>query len=403
MTARQSVRGRWVPLAAVTAAVASACLGVVATGETGPRLHHVAVKPVAESVPSGGLAPLAVVPADGTTAMRTDQPVSVSVASGRLGDVRLSDPAGRLVAGTLDAGGTQWTSAGRLRTHTRYTLAATSVDEHGLTATRTSAFTTFTPGDALKLDLAEPVDTDTVGVGMPVMLQFTTAVGDRAAVEKALRVVSDPPQAGHWAWLSDYRVDYRPQSYWRPGTRVRVMMELDGVQAGGGRYGTADQTVGFTVGRAQESVVDTANHSLTVYRDGREIKNLPVTSGRPGMDTWGGTLAVIDKSPSVHMTSRSIGLGDEYDLPDVRWAVHLTYSGTFTHAAPWSVGSQGYANVSHGCVGMSDENAYWFYQNTLPGDVVKITNSPRQAAPGNGYGDWQLGWDQWLTHSAVKS
>ena len=38
-----------------------------------------------------------------------------------------------------------------------------------------------------------------------------------------------------------------------------------------------------------------------------------------------------------------------------------TNSGEFLHAAPWSVGSQGNANVSHGCTGMSTANAQWLY------------------------------------------
>jgi hypothetical protein len=52
---------------------------------------------------------------------------------------------------------------------------------------------------------------------------------------------------------------------------------------------------------------------------------------------------------------------------------------------------------------MSTDRAAWFYQNTLPGDLVKVENSPKSVAPGNGYGDWQESWDQWLTGSAVKA
>jgi lipoprotein-anchoring transpeptidase ErfK/SrfK len=114
-------------------------------------------------------------------------------------------------------------------------------------------------------------------------------------------------------------------------------------------------------------------------------------------------MAVIDKASDVHMRSQSVGFGNEYDIPDVKWAIHLTYSGTYIHAAPWSVGSQGYANVSHGCVGLSTGHAAWLFQNTLPGDLVQVVNSPKSVAPGNGYGDWQASWSQWLAGSAVRS
>jgi lipoprotein-anchoring transpeptidase ErfK/SrfK len=131
------------------------------------------------------------------------------------------------------------------------------------------------------------------------------------------------------------------------------------------------------------------------------VHTFAVTGGMPGLDTWSGTYAVIDKSPDVHMDSRTAGLGDEYDIPDVKWDVHLTYTGTYVHSAPWSVGSQGVTNVSHGCIGTSPSNAEWFFSSTLPGDVVRVINTPRHVAPGNGFADWQDSWDQWLTGSAV--
>ena len=57
--------------------------------------------------------------------------------------------------------------------------------------------------------------------------------------------------------------------------------------------------------------------------------------------------------------------------------MRVTYSGEFIHAAPWSVGSQGYANVSHGCTGMSTANADWLYHMTVRGDVVEYVGTDR--------------------------
>lgn len=377
-------------------ALASAAL--VVTSGAGPGAA--ATEPVAVPIP------LTSTPADGAADVHTEIPVTVKALAGeQLAAVTLAGPDGVAVTGTLDPSGASWTATGRLRTRTRYTITALGVASDGTEVSRESVFTTFAPGagQSLKFQITDPVDGDTVGVGMPVMVQFTQAITDRAAVERNLSVISTPPQAGHWSWLSDARLDWRPEHYWQAGTKVRVSLALDGIPAGADRYGTSDTSFGFTVGRQQVSIVDLGRHDMTVYQDGSVLRSMPVTGGRPGLDTWGGTMAVIDKAVSVHMQSQSVGLGDAYDIPDVHYAVHLTYSGTYIHAAPWSVGSQGSANVSHGCVGMSMGNAGWFFANTLPGDIVQVTNSPRTVAAGNGFGDWQDSWPRWLAGSAVKA
>ncbi|MFL6114240.1 MAG: Ig-like domain-containing protein [Catenulispora sp.] len=387
-------------LAAATdpAGASSAAAASLAAASFGSA--HAAVEPVATPIP------LTSMPGDGATDIRTEMPVSVTAQSGeKLAGVVLAGPDGVAVPGSLNPDGTVWTADSHLRTRTRYTLTATGVAVDGTQVSRTSSFTTFAPaGDKqLKFAATAPANGDLVGVGMPILVQFTHPVTDRAAVEKALTVVSDPPQAGHWSWLSDARLDWRPESYWRAGTKVRVSLALDGVPAGDGKYGGGDTSFGFAVGRKQLSLVDLSRHRMTVYQNDRQVNSVPVTGGKPGADTWGGIMAVIDKSPSVHMQSSTVGFGNEYDIPDVRWAIHLTYSGTYIHAAPWSVGSQGYANVSHGCVGLSTDRAAWLFQNTLPGDLVQVVNSPKTVAPGNGYGDWQENWNQWLSGSAVRS
>ena len=381
------------------AAVATLIGGALGSAAV-PGTANATVQPVATPIP------LTSVPSDGSTGIRTEVPVSVTAQSGdQLASVTLAAPDGTAVPGSLSPEGTVWTADDHLRTHTRYTLTAVGVASNGTQVTRTSSFTTFEPSSdsQLKFQTTAPQNGDLVGVGMPILVQFTHPVSDRAAVEKALVVQTDPPQPGHWSWLSDARLDWRPENYWQPGTKVRVSLNLDGVPAGAGKYGENDTSFGFTVGRKQLSVVDLSKHEMTVFQNGDEVRRLPVTGGKPGADTWGGTMAVIDKSASVHMQSRTVGFGNEYDIPDVRWAIHLTYSGTYIHAAPWSVGSQGYANVSHGCVGLSTDRAAWLYQNTLPGDLVQVVNSPKTVAPGNGYGDWQENWSQWLSGSAVQS
>jgi lipoprotein-anchoring transpeptidase ErfK/SrfK len=339
-------------------------------------------------------------PSAGSSGVSTTLPVKVTATSGKLASVVITDPSGTTVPGTLNPDDTTWTADRHLLVNTRYTVHAQLYTPDGQQVERDSTFVTFQPANTLQLAQVAPNNGDTVGTGMPVVLRFQNPVTNKAAVERSLAVSSVPAQVGHWSWLSDDRLDYRPEQPWQVGTKVSVALRLDGVDAGGGEYGTSNQVLNFTVGRSQHSVVNLDSHQMTVYQGDNAVQTFPITGGMPGLDTWGGTMVVIDKTSLVDMNSETVGLGSAYNLM-VRWAVHITDSGTFVHAAPWSEGSQGYANVSHGCVGMSTANAEWFYGNSITGDMITIVGSPKQVSPTNGYGDWQLSWRQWLAGSAV--
>ena len=98
-------------------------------------------------------------------------------------------------------------------------------------------------------------------------------------------------------------------------------------------------------------------------------------------------------------------VGADYDIM-VPWSVLFTWSGNYLHAAPWSVGSQGYANVSHGCVNLSPEHAQTYYELAVPGDPVTVTGSPAAGTWGDGWTVWFLSWSELLhgsaLHKAVK-
>lgn len=387
-----------------TAAVAAGWLGYAMT-----RVHADAgsggdPSSVAVASPVPAAAPAAVSIPDGATGVAPNGALTVTAPSGeQVGAVELTYRT-EAVRGVFSDDRRTWTVSGPLRAGVPYALSAVTVNGSGGTAIQHESFTTSRPDNPLRLDLVAPADGSVDGVGQPVVVAFTQPIADadRAAVERALSVSSVPPQAGHWSWLSAYRVDYRPQNYWTPGTKVSVGLALDGLGDGNGHYGTADRDFAFTVGRDQETTIDLKAEQATVRRDGQVVHTFPVSGGMPGLDTWSGTYAVIDKSPDVHMDSRTAGLGDEYDIPDVKWDVHLTYTGTYVHSAPWSVYAQGVSNVSHGCIGASPANAEWFFSSTLPGDVVKVINTPRHVAPGNGFADWQESWTEWLAGSAAQ-
>ncbi|MEU5534444.1 L,D-transpeptidase [Streptomyces sp. NPDC020362] len=265
-------------------------------------------------------------------------------------------------------------------------------------------------GPPMLLDTITPQTGTTVGVAMPVSVVFTNPVAAkaRATVEKHMKVSASQPVAGAWHWFSDgKRADWRPKTYWPSGTKVKVDADMKGVSNGAGRYGVRAYTHTFTIGDDVRADVSVTGHTMKVTRNGKAVRTLSINAGSPQFPTWNGTMAVIDKEKTVHMTSCSVGISCDkgspnyYDLT-LPWDVHLTQSGTYVH---FSTGDpnpgSGSARGSHGCVHLSKPDAEWFYGQVKQGDPITITGSTRaKASPDNGYADFNLGWDEWLAGSA---
>jgi lipoprotein-anchoring transpeptidase ErfK/SrfK len=143
---------------------------------------------------------------------------------------------------------------------------------------------------------------------------------------------------------------------------------------------------------------------MTVRKNGKVVRTIPITTGKEGFTTRAGIKVIVTKERYRVMDSTTVdipaGSADSYRLK-VEYAMRLTWSGEFLHAAPWSVSSQGHRNVSHGCTGMSTANARWLYDNSNIGDVVEFVNSPRGLESGNGYTDWNVAWAKWTAGSAL--
>src|SRR3954452_6614859 len=333
--------------------------------------------------------------------------VKLRVSSGTLQEVQVTGPKGGVVQGRLSPDKTRWVSRTPLQAASRYRVTSTAVDADGLKKGYEAAFRTR----ALSLDEQTyasfvPVDGQTVGVGMPVIIRFDVPATDKASIEKHLKVVSQPAQAGSFYWVSSQEVHWRPKSYWRPGTDVTVNADIAGVPAGNGIYGQTNRSLKFHVGDAMVSKVNTVTDDMKVFRNGKLIRTIPITTGQqPKFTTRSGIKVIVEKFRHKRMNSETIGIdpnsADGYDLDDVEYAMRVTYSGEFVHAAPWSVASQGHANVSHGCTGMSTENAAWLYDQSIPGDVVEYTGTSKPMTLTNGYGDWNLGWSSWEKGSAL--
>ncbi|MEY9875848.1 lipoprotein-anchoring transpeptidase ErfK/SrfK [Streptacidiphilus sp. MAP12-33] len=366
---------------------------------------------------SGGSSPVAskatvsVTPKDGATGVDMTTPVTVQVAGGTLDSVTLTGPDGKQIAGRLSADRSGWTSTTPLASSAGYKLAAVTKDTAGTAATSTSAFTTGKPAKTF-VGVYTPDDGVTVGVGMPVSINFNNAITNKAAVQKAVTVTAEPPVeiVGHW--FGDTRLDFRPQEYWKPGTKVTVTLALKDLQGAPGRFGTQAKSATFTIGRSQTSVADLGAKQLTVTRDGQVTQQFPISGGSPEHTTWAGKMVISEKLLQTRMDSRTVNLGGEYDIADVPHAQRLTTSGTFIHGNYWSVGTFGNENTSHGCIGLHDAKGASdpstpgakFYNSSLVGDVVQVVNSgDRTVDPANGLNGWNMDWPSWKAGSAVQA
>ncbi|MFY0405581.1 Ig-like domain-containing protein [Solicola sp. PLA-1-18] len=348
---------------------------------------------------------------DGTKDQGVDTLVTATAQGGRLGEVtvyRGDAPTEKsTVVGSVDQAGTTWTARDMLDPGSTYTVKAVAMNADGKATDVTRTFTT----EDLSLDQQtfpslQPLRGETVGVGMPIVIRFDVPVKNKAEFEKRLEVQSTPQVEGTWSWVSDTEVRYRPREYWPAGTQVKVRARLNGVNAGDGVYGQENRYTAFTVGKKVVSTVDVGGHTMTVRVDGKVARKLPVTTGKDGLETREGTKIIMEKFAVKRMDAATTGVSEDspeyYDIPDVRYAMRVTNTGEFIHAAPWSAGSQGSANVSHGCVGLSTSNAAWLYGISHRGDVVKFIDSPRSLEDDNGWTDWNESYEAFKKGSALS-
>ncbi|MFC9863890.1 MULTISPECIES: L,D-transpeptidase [unclassified Streptomyces] len=340
-----------------------------------------------------------------------DKPLEVTVKDDdvRITDVSAVDTGGRHLAGELAADGKRWHSTAPLAAGTGYTVRVSTEDDDGAPGSRTLAFETTSPKKLLKVSFGPQAGT--YGVGQPITAVLSAPVTDkasRATVERALKVRSTPAVTGSWYWVDDKTLHYRPQDYWPAKATIEVRSNLTGIKVTNALYGAAAKPLKLTTGDRIEAVTDASDHSMTVLRNGEVINTIPVTTGKPGFSTRNGVKVVLGKEYYVRMRGESIGISagssDSYDLP-VYYATRVTWSGEYVHAAPWSTGSQGSANVSHGCTGMSTGDAEWFFDTVREGDIVKVVGSEGETMTpfDNGFGDWNLSWEKWQKGSALQN
>ena len=377
------------------AAIVTARPGAPAEGE-----RSVKGQPFLGTVDPGPVR-LKITPANGKRGVRLGTPVVVRADAGTLSTVEVTAD-GVAVDGHFDRRAHRWTADDGLIPAASYKIAVTAKDLAGKPTTVTSTFTTMEPERELRASIM-PLDGETVGVGMPIGVFFNHPVQDRAAVERRLEVDTSSNVEGAWNWFSDTDVRWRPKEYWPAGERVGLKVKLTGVPAGNGVWGVADRVIHFQIGDSHISKVSVGAHTMVVTSNGRVIRTMPASTGRDRYPTTNGIHTVLGKQASRIMDSSTVpGIpADQAYRLKVLWATRISNSGEFVHAAPWSVGAQGRANVSHGCVNLSTANAQWFYSFSLRGDIVQVSGSPRRPGESEGVREWNRSWAQWRAGSAL--
>ena len=207
----------------------------------------------------------------------------------------------------------------------------------------------------------QPINGQTVGVAHPIIVTFSQPVVDRAAAEESIKVVSPSEMTGKFQWRTDKVVQWVPDTFWPAYSTITLL-------AGGEKRN-------FDTGATVLGVASISNHTFTVSVNGVVQRQMPASMGKPKHPTPIGSFSVLEKDKSVVMDSRTIGIPlddpEGYKLT-VADAVRITWGGVFVHSAPWSVGSQGYANVSHGCINLSPDNALWYFNTVGVGDPVVV-------------------------------
>jgi lipoprotein-anchoring transpeptidase ErfK/SrfK len=385
-----------VGVALVLAAFLTACGGGHSAGSHGSAQQSTSK---AQATTSATAVRVSITPTPGHVDTKPSRGITVTAADGKITHVTVAS-GGAPVSGRLNAAGTRWHSRWALDVGQRYTVVVTTVGANGQPVTQKSSFRTFTPSQTFETRIVEGSG-QTYGVGIPIVLYFSRPVTNRAAVERALAIKTSKPVVGSWYWdvpcnMAPACAYFRPRHYWQPHTRVSFVGHLNGVEAAAGVYGHHTLTQSFTIGSSVIVKVSASGHYMNVYRDGKPFAHWPISSGRPGDDTPNGTYLTIEKANPVDM----VGPGYNIQVP---FSVRFTWSGDYLHDAYWSVGEQGFTNVSHGCVNMSPADAETFYNMAAPGDPVTITGSPRAGEWDNGWTMWFLSWHQWLHGSALHA
>ncbi|MFF5174543.1 Ig-like domain-containing protein [Micromonospora sp. NPDC000089] len=344
-----------------------------------------------------------VTPGDRAKDVPISAEVGATVAGGRISAVKLTDDKGKQVAGEAREDGSSWVPAAPLEYGRRYTAEVTATGDRGRSTVGRTTFTTAPKSTREAITSTLYFDKNqTYGTAMPVTVAFEPAIPKeaRAAVQRRLFVKTDPPQPGAWSWLDDgSQVYYRAPDFWKSGTSISVRSALAGLPIGGQYVGDDDRRSVSKIGRQVALDIDNATKQMSVFQDGKLIKKIPVSLGKPSTPSSSGKMVIMEKFQQTRFDTR--GEPDGGYVVDVEDAQRLTWGGEFIHAAPWSEGEQGYTNTSHGCANVSSTAADWLMGITQVGDLVTVKGTEVPLRAGNGWTAWNVSWDEFVKGSAL--
>jgi lipoprotein-anchoring transpeptidase ErfK/SrfK len=346
--------------------------------------------------------------------------VMIKADAGTLSDVRMVNDAGKPIEGVMTPDNTVWKPTVPLGYGRTYMLRITSRGSNGVASTQVSSFSTLRPSNQTKVSFTTTSEAalqegGTYGVGTVVVAQFDEQITDRAAAERQLKVTTDPPVQGSWFWVDGQNAHWRPEHYYAPGTTVAAEAKIYGISLGSGLFGQEDSRVSFRIGDAHMSVADDATKLVSVFDNGALVRTMPTSMGMGGTETVGaltislwtppGIYTVLDKGNPVVMDSSTFGLPKNSRLgyrEIINYATRISTDGIYLHQLDATVWAQGHTDTSHGCLNLNGDNAKWFYDFSVPGDVVEVRHSGGPPLTLAQNGDWTLSWDQWRNGSALK-
>jgi lipoprotein-anchoring transpeptidase ErfK/SrfK len=363
---------------------------------------------------------LSVIPPAGAADVSPGGRVLVTANSGTLDTVRLVNDADKDIPGVMTPDAKTWKPTTQLGYGRTYTLTIAARGPGGMPSRQTSSFTTLTPSYQTEVYLnsvsgAALQQGATYGVGTVVVARFDEPITDKAAAEKRLQVTTTPKVTGSWNWLDDQTAHWRPEKYYAPGTSVTVAAAIYGVPLGDELYGEEDEQVSFRIGDSHVSIADDTTKQVSVYDNGKLVRTMPTSMGMGGTETIGdttlsfwtppGIYTVMDKANPVIMDSSTFGLPVNSRLgyrETIPYATRISTDGIYLHQLNSTVWAQGNTNTSHGCLNLNGDNAKWFYDFSVPGDIVEIRNTGGPPLQLQQNGDWSVPWDQWRKGSALS-
>ena len=391
------------PVRAAVAVLAVALLAACSGGPQGGQAVAVGQDAATTAAPAP-VAAISASPALGDKQLSPVEPVSITVARGTISSLKVTNPEGASVAGTVSADGTSWTLTELLGYGRTYTVTGAAMGTDGKTVPITGRYTTVTPVDKITTRIS-PGDGAVVGAAAPVIVRFGSAPPDRKLIEKHVAITTTPHVDGAWAWITHDgdtwpSLDWRPKDYWPSGTAVHVESDLYGLPLGGGSFGGDKVTTDFTIGRNQVVLADANSHNMVVQQNGVTVATYDASYGSgdiigdPNRVTRSGIHIVMDKKETTTMSNPAYGYTDVTE----HWAVRISDNGEFIHQNQNTVADQGVDNVSHGCVNLSAENAQAYYQTAIYGDPVEVTGTSVALSPADGdIFDWSIPWKTWTT------